>query len=155
MSREKKPPLIWNGERVENLVISFSGGETSAYLCWWMVNNREKYCDNLHVVFANTGQEHVKTLEFVDRCDREWNFGVTWLESEIPAERGVGPVPRVVDFKTASRPTDRAGNPFEEFIKKYGLPNVAHPECTKPLKQVPIDKYYNELLGRRNRPRIT
>lgn len=56
-----------------NLVISFSGGRTSAYMTKYLLDNyAEKY--NFYVVFANTGQEHEKTLEFINNCDKHFNF---------------------------------------------------------------------------------
>jgi len=89
------------------------------------------------VTFANTGQEHEETLIFVDRCDREFGFGVVWVEAAVSPEKGVGVSHRIVDFKTASR----NGEPFEAYIKKYGIPNVAYKQCTTRLKTDPMESY--------------
>ncbi|BDE26073.1 hypothetical protein OCUAc20_45730 (plasmid) [Acinetobacter baumannii] len=62
--------------------ISFSGGRTSAYLTWYMLNNYS-HLYNFIVTFANTGIEHEKTLEFVDKCDKYFNFNTVWLEAVI------------------------------------------------------------------------
>jgi len=52
----------------KNLLISFSGGKTSAYMTHYILNNlMDQY--NPVVVFANTGREHEETLEFVRDCD--------------------------------------------------------------------------------------
>ena len=33
------------------------------------------------VLFANTGQEHEKTLEFINNCDQQFGFNTVWLEA--------------------------------------------------------------------------
>ncbi|BBI90503.1 phosphoadenosine phosphosulfate reductase [Tenacibaculum phage PTm1] len=33
-------------------------------------------------VFANTGQENEETLEFVNKCDEEYNLNVVWIEAK-------------------------------------------------------------------------
>lgn len=123
----------------EDLVVSFSGGKTSAYMSWFLINRySDKY--NLHFVFANTGQEHENTLEFVDRCDKEFGLGVVWLESVLRAGRkSCGH--RVVDFASASR----KGEPFEQMIIKYGIPNKSFPHCTRELKINPVSSYERSI----------
>jgi hypothetical protein len=116
-------------------VVSFSGGKTSAYMAWWLKNHTDL---DLAYVFANTGQEHPKTLEFVDRCDREWGLGVVWVEADVRHGERVGSKARVVSFETASMD----GKPFEEVIKKYGLVGAGgYMHCTRELKANPIRDY--------------
>ena len=58
-------------------VCSFSGGRTSAYMTYWMLNewkDRDKY--EMIVVFANTGKEREETLDFVEKCDKAFGFNV-------------------------------------------------------------------------------
>ena len=53
---------------MENLLVSFSGGETSAFMAQWLNNHYEEYgYKNIVFVFANTGLENEQTLEFVER----------------------------------------------------------------------------------------
>lgn len=119
------------------LLISFSGGRTSAFMTKWIMSNC-KY-DNYKkiVLFANTGKERVETLEFINECDRRWNFGTIWIEADVQAEKGVGTKHKIVTYETASR----NGEPFEAVIKKYGISNKAFPHCTRELKLQPIADY--------------
>jgi len=123
------------------LVCTFSGGRTSAFMGQFL-NTFDKYKDyDKLFLFANTGKEKEQTLEFIDRCDREWNLGVVWLEAKINKEKGKGTDFKVVDFKTASR----NGEPFEEMLKVYPMPNPFVSNCTRELKQTPMNKYVKSL----------
>lgn len=59
------------------LLISFSGGRTSAYMTKLIMDKQIKLLNDFKpfVVFANTGCEHPKTLEFVQKCDEVFNWG--------------------------------------------------------------------------------
>jgi hypothetical protein len=118
------------------LLVSFSGGRTSAYMARRLQLELADHF-NLFFVFANTGQEREETLEFVDQCDREYGWGVVWVEAVIDPQHGNGTRHKVVSFHTASR----AGEPFEEMIKKYGIPNKSYPHCTRELKEHAINSY--------------
>lgn len=52
----------------KQIVCSFSGGETSAYMA---IKLKEKNPDTAFV-FANTGEENEETLEFVDKESMGW-----------------------------------------------------------------------------------
>ena len=124
------------------ILISFSGGRTSAYMTWYMQNmwkDRDKY--EMVVVFANTGKEREETLQFVNQCDRYFGFKTVWIEAKVIKEKGIGTSFNIVDFKTA----DRTGRIFEEHIQKYGMPNQNAPQCTREMKQVPINKYVKSI----------
>lgn len=123
------------------LLISFSGGETSGYLAQWAMRSLAPAYDEVAVVFANTGQENEETLRFVEKCDRWFGLGVVWVETVVHHGKRVGCTHRVVDFVTASR----HGEPFEEVIRKYGIPNKAYPHCTRDLKNQPITSYVRSL----------
>ena len=122
------------------LLISFSGGETSALMAKLATEAMAGEYDEIRTVFANTGQEREETLEFVDKCDRAFGLNVTWIEAVTPPERGVGARCRVVNFETASR----NGEPFEEMIRKHGIPNSSTPLCSKELKTRPITRWARE-----------
>jgi hypothetical protein len=127
------------------LLVSFSGGRTSAYMLWWILNkweHRHEY--EIIVVFANTGKEQEGTLEFVERCSKEWGVKVIWVEA-IPVEskRGKwwGVKHKIVDFKTAAR----KGEPFEAVISKLGIPSTEAPFCSDQLKRKPIESYLKSI----------
>ena len=123
------------------LICTFSGGRTSAFMAKFLLEyDKYKKYDKVFL-FANTGKEKEETLEFIDKCDKEWNLNVVWLEAKVNKEKGIATTYKIVDFKTASR----KGEPFEDMIKKYGLPNTFVSNCTRELKQRPMDKYIESL----------
>lgn len=92
-------------------------------------------------IFANTGEENEETLQFADRCDRKWNLNLNWVEAVVHHNQRIGCTHRIVDFASASR----KGEPFEEVIKKYGIPNKAYPHCTRELKLNPMESYFRSI----------
>lgn len=119
----------------KNLLVSFSGGETSAFMAQWLNNHYEEYgYENIVFVFANTGLENEQTLEFVERCDKHFGLNVQWIEADVIHEYKKGTRYYKTDFDNASR----NGEPFEKVISKYGIPNQANPQCTRELKGAPI-----------------
>jgi len=123
------------------LVCTFSGGRTSAFMGQFL-NAYDKYKDYDKVfLFANTGKEKEQTLEFINNCDKEWDLGVVWLEALVNLEKGKGTKHKIVNFKTASR----NGEPFEQMFKKYKIPNTFMSNCTRELKQRPMDSYIKSL----------
>jgi hypothetical protein len=97
--------------------------------------------DEVVVVFANTGKEHPRTLEYVNNCDRLYGLGVVWVEAVVSPQLGEGTKHKVVTFETAAR----KGEPFEVVVDKYGLPNSQYPHCNRELKQAPITSYVRSL----------
>ena len=106
----------------------------------WRILNDPAFKDRwseIAVVFANTGEECEETLEFVRECDERLGFGTVWIEAVQHHGVRAGPSYRIVDFDSASR----AGEPFEDAIRKYGIPNAKFKDCTRNLKQKPIEAY--------------
>lgn len=126
----------------KKLCVSFSGGETSGYMVQWLQNNKKDEYEMIFI-FANTGQENEETLKFVDQCDKAFDLKLVWLEAKINPVFGKGTRWNVVNYKTASR----NGEPFEDGIKKLGLPNINNPWCTRDLKLEPIHSYLKLNLG--------
>lgn len=123
----------------EWIFISFSGGRTSAYMTRWLLQRRDRA--KCLVLFANTGREHPRTLDFVKACDDALGFNTVWLEAVVHPEDGKGTTHRVVTYETA----DRVGGPYEEMLKKYGIPNVSFPHCTRELKLRPMHSYLRSI----------
>lgn len=118
----------------EPTCISFSGGRTSAYMLWRVLQAHDMSLPKDAVVcFANTGKEDEATLRFVQDCSEHWNVPITWLEFRDTEDRF-----EVVTFETASR----NGEPFEALIRKRNyLPNPVTRFCTIDLKIRPIVRY--------------
>jgi hypothetical protein len=124
--------------KTDNLLVSFSGGETSAFMGQWLNNNYKNYgYKNIVFVFANTGLENEQTLEFVERCDDYFKLNIKWVEASVYKGERKGTGYTLTDFIKAKR----KGEPFEEVIQKYGIPNQATPHCTRELKQAPIQSF--------------
>ena len=122
----------------EPTCISFSGGRTSAYMLWRVLQSGggQLPCQAI-VCFANTGKEDEATLRFVKDCSVNWNVPITWLEF-----RDTDELFEIVDFDSASRD----GEPFEALIRKRNyLPNPVTRFCTSELKIRPIGRYLLSL----------
>jgi len=138
------PPAITYSEcYIQPLLITFSGGRTSALMARLLLELPKYKNSQKLVVFANTGRENEATLKFVNECDKRWNLNVVWLEADVIEGKGNGTIPKIVSYETASR----NGQPFEDVITKYGLPSKLYRHCTRELKEVPIHKYAKEILG--------
>jgi 3'-phosphoadenosine 5'-phosphosulfate sulfotransferase (PAPS reductase)/FAD synthetase len=118
--------------------ISFSGGRTSAYMLWRVLQvHGGSLPDGVEVCFANTGKEREETLRFVRDCAQHWNVPIRWIEYRNN-EAGFA----LVDFDTASRD----GEPFAAIIaKRQYLPNPVTRFCTVELKIRAMHKYLKTL----------
>jgi hypothetical protein len=127
---------------IEPTVISFSGGRTSAYMLWRILQSNGGLPEDAIVCFANTGKEEEATLEFVRDCEVNWNVPIHWIEykyAENTANRW-----KKVTFETASR----NGEPFFELIDQNGSPYLPNPVariCTAKLKIRTIHAYLKSL----------
>jgi len=119
----------------ENVLISFSGGRTSAYMLHQILEANGSLPDNAKVIFANTGREMPETLDFVHECSQRWNVPITWLE--YTRKNGN------VSFETVSHNSaSRNGEPFDCLIDaRQTLPNVTWRYCTVEMKVKTIKRY--------------
>lgn len=133
----------------KKLLISFSGGRTSAYMLWWLLNVWEQR-DNwkMVVVFANTGKEQEGTLKFVRDCEKFFNIPIIWVEARHKdnsgnwfSKKGWKVFCKIVTFETASR----KGEPFEEMLSCLGIPSTNAPFCSEQLKKKAIESYMKRI----------
>ena len=125
-------------------LISFSGGRTSAYMLWRIVQaHGGTLPEDVHVCFANTGKEREETLRFVHECATRWDVRVRWLEwrsrlKSVPvAERF-----EEVGFNSAARD----GEPFAALIaSKKSTPNAVARWCTENLKVLTIQAFMESI----------
>lgn len=144
---ERANPYLIEGPAL----ISFSGGRTSAFMLWRILQaHGGTLPSDVHVTFANTGKEREETLRFVHECESRWCVRVTWLERAFDGGFAL------VDYNSASRD----GEPFDALIaEKQALPNWQARWCTGELKVKPMIAYmeahghppgtYREAIGLR------
>lgn len=125
----------------EPIMLSFSGGRSSAFLLFQMLKFFGGQPDNLHILFANTGKEMPETLDFVKDCAINFGCKIVWLEYRFDFDqRKTGFV--IVDYEKASRD----GEPFSQLIDaKQMLPNVATRFCTEELKIKTMQRYMRSI----------
>lgn len=137
-------------------LISFSGGRTSAYMLWRILQAHGGVLpSDVHVTFANTGKEREETLRFVHDCATNWNVRVRWLEWRSRLKR----VPLVERFEEVGfNSAARNGEPFEALIRSKGItPNGLMRFCTEELKVQTMTNFaesigwqegsYGEIVG--------
>lgn len=114
-------------------LISFSGGRTSGYMLWRILEaHGGTLPEDVHVCFANTGKEREETLRFVHECATRWGVRVRWLEWRSRL-KGTSVAQRFaeVGFNSAAR----NGEPFKALIaSKKAVPNAVQRWCTTHLK---------------------
>jgi 3'-phosphoadenosine 5'-phosphosulfate sulfotransferase (PAPS reductase)/FAD synthetase len=124
-----------------NVQISFSGGRTSAYMLYHILQANGDLPERCQVMFANTGREMPQTLDFVHECSEKWGVNIVWIEYDRKDNRASY---RVTDYKNASK----NGEPFEVLLKaKKYLPNIVTRFCTTDLKIRPMKRYLVNELG--------
>ena len=130
---------VVDGGLMSDLLISFSGGKTSAFMTQEVIKVRP----DAKVVFANTGQEHPATIDFIQRCSVYFGFEVIILEALVNPQHGKGTTYKVKSLDDLAM----NGEPFESVIKKYGIPNTGFPHCTRELKIHPIHSWAKDHLS--------
>lgn len=139
----------------ENVLISFSGGRTSAYMIYKIVERNNGLPESCKVVFANTGREFPETLDFVQAVAEDLGIEITWLEycRKPRVIKGVIATDKMaVSFKEVTRETASLdGQPFLDSINQSAggsfLPNMFARYCTQEMKFKTIKRYLTQSLG--------
>jgi 3'-phosphoadenosine 5'-phosphosulfate sulfotransferase (PAPS reductase)/FAD synthetase len=126
---------------IDQTCISFSGGRTSAYMLWRVLEAHGGKLPNLaKVIFCNTGKEEEATLKFVDDCSKNWNVEITWLEFAVVNDLKIS---KIVNYQTASR----NGEPFDAVIKWFepSLPNGRARYCSSQMKTRTMHRHLRSI----------
>jgi len=127
---------------MKQIVVSFSGGRTSAYLC--------SLIKGLHpgavFVFMDTGAEHPATYDFVRKCNDYFGLNLVCLRAKVSQENGVGIGYEVINIADIGYNL----NVWRDMVEKYSTPYMHGAFCTKNFKTVPFQKYANSVLGKSN-----
>lgn len=129
-------------------VISFSGGRTSAYMLWRILQaHGGTLPDDVVVLFENTGREMDATLDFVRDCGAAWNVPIIWLEfrhGHIEGRTRRVRWAEVVSHNSASR----KGEPFDMLLEGYKIvPDRSRRFCSTQLKVRTMKRYCQTILG--------
>lgn len=135
------------------LIVSVSGGRTSAYMARLIQTHCEVVesflgCElDIRYVFANTGMEHEDTLRFLNDVDQNFDLNITWLEgATYPGERK-GSTPRVTSYPLAYRIEHWRDerHPFHANVRKHGVSNPSYSYCSGEMKRTVINKWAASL----------
>ena len=127
---------------MKQIVVSFSGGRTSAYLCSLI----KKMHTDAVFVFMDTGAEHPATYDFVRQCNNYFGLNLVCLRAKVSQEQGIGVGYEIIDIADIGHNL----NVWRDMLEKYSTPYVHGAFCTKNFKTTPFEKYANNLWGRGN-----
>lgn len=133
-------------------MVTVSGGRSSAMMARH-IQTSEKYKDYRKIyIFANTGQERIETIMFLQNIVNFWGIDLKIVEAVGCSEMGIGVNYKLVAFDTLAM----GSQPFAEIIKHKnkgifnGLPNQESPYCSEMLKSIPCKKYCDSVFGVNN-----
>ena len=129
------------------ILVSFSGGETSAYMINYLLLKYPKH--KFKFVFMNTGEENEQTLIFIKKCQEYFGIEIVWLEFDVKDDK---PSFKIVDFTSAYRSDLNSekqngyiNHPFKKVIERYGVPSVKTPLCSSKLKGDVLWRYMSSI----------
>lgn len=122
-------------------VISFSGGRTSAYLCYLALERFGR--DNCKFIYCDTGAEHPKTYEFIRKVNDLLKLDLICLKTVFNPVLGEGNSYQVVDVNDLKYDLSA----FSAMMAKYGTPYLHGAFCTGFLKTNPFKDYCKDSIG--------
>lgn len=139
-------------EGVKNLMVTVSGGRSSALMARH-IQTSELYADYEKVyVFANTGMERPETIDFLKKIESVWGIDLVKIEGVFSPVMNVGVRHRVVDWDGL----DMEAKVFEGCVMHLnkgdfsGLPFSGAPYCSPYMKTMPCESFANEVFGKGN-----
>lgn len=123
-------------------VVSFSGGRTSAYLCYLLKTLYPE--DELDFIFMDTGAEHEDTYRFIREVNENFKLNLTCLVVKVDDRKNKGVSYEVIGV-------DQIGPNYEgwkRMLPKYGHPYVGGAFCTDRMKTTPFKKYCDNTYGK-------
>lgn len=74
---------------LNKLLISFSSGESSAFMAQWCKRNlADKY--EMLFVMANTSEENEASLIFAEKCNKFFGLELVYVEAVTNPQHGIG-----------------------------------------------------------------
>jgi hypothetical protein len=132
-------------EQVKKHVVSFSGGRTSAYLCYLMLEKFGK--DNVDFIYMDTGAEHPKTYDFIRKVNTAFELNLVCLRTVFNPVLGQANSYKIMSIDDICPDLQ----PWKDMLSKYSTPyNPGGTFCTDRMKLVPYSKYCNDTYGRKN-----
>lgn len=128
------------------IVVSFSGGRTSARFCKWVKEKYEPLGYKVVFVFMDTGMEHPATYDFVRKVNEHLELNLVCLRTDFNMTLNKANSYEIVDINSMTFSL----MPFFTMLIKHGTPYVGGAFCTDRLKDVPFTKYCEEKFGKGN-----
>lgn len=141
----------WAPDDGRKIVVNLSGGRSSAYQLWHIVEANNGLPPELLVNFNNTSRELTPTYDFLAALDVALGLDVHYLEYDPT-------VPEKVR-RVAWHELKRHGEVFDSFVHEVlpkrrdgtpgvrPLPNPAQRTCTAQLKIKTLHRYVRRVLG--------